>query len=88
MGSSMSRDEVLALPATIDVPTACRALGLGRTLGYELARRGEFPCPVLRVGRRYLVPTAGVHALLGLGPAARPHGSAAADSGVEPTQGA
>jgi hypothetical protein len=58
----MSRDEVLALPAMIDLPTACRALALG----YQLAQRGEFPCPVLRVGRRYLVPTAGIHALLGL----------------------
>jgi hypothetical protein len=82
----MSRDEVLALPATIDLPTACRALGLGRTLGYQLAQRGEFPCPVLRIGRRYLVPTAGIHALLGL-TAARPEsGMADPDGGPEPSR--
>lgn len=85
MGSRMSRDEVLSLPASIDVPTACRALGLGRTLGYELALRGEFPCPVLRIGRRYVVPTAGVHALLGLTPAPPSGGPHAADGGAEPT---
>lgn len=62
----LSREEIMALPATVDVVTACRALGLGRTLGYQLVRRGEFPCRVLRVGRRYLIPTADLRAVLGL----------------------
>jgi hypothetical protein len=38
----MTRAELLALPVTVDVGTAARALGLGRSTGYELARRGEF----------------------------------------------
>ena len=28
-----------------DVEPACRFLGIGRSLGYELIRRGEFPVP-------------------------------------------
>jgi len=58
--------ELSALPAVTDLVTAGRALGLGRTKAYELARKGDFPCPVIRAGRTYLVPTAGLLALLGL----------------------
>ncbi|WP_239310583.1 MULTISPECIES: helix-turn-helix domain-containing protein [unclassified Frankia] len=38
-------------------PWAARAFGLGRTLAYELARRGGFPCEVHRIGRLYRVNT-------------------------------
>ena len=58
--------EIRVLPAVVDLVTAGRALGMGRTKSYELARTGRFPCPVLRVGRSYLVPTAGLLTLLGL----------------------
>ncbi|MFF0524083.1 DNA-binding protein [Actinomadura nitritigenes] len=58
--------EIRVLPAVVDLVTAGRALGMGRTKSYELARAGRFPCPVLRVGRSYLVPTAGLLTLLGL----------------------
>jgi excisionase family DNA binding protein len=54
----LTRAELLALPVTVDVPTAARALGLGRSTAYELARRDEFPCRVLRVGSSYRIPTA------------------------------
>jgi predicted DNA-binding transcriptional regulator AlpA len=53
------------LPPTVDVETAARLLGIGRTLAYELAKAGQFPCPLLRLGRRYAVPTAGLIRLLG-----------------------
>ncbi|WP_433418542.1 helix-turn-helix domain-containing protein [Microtetraspora malaysiensis] len=53
------------LPAVIDVVTAGRLLGFGRTKAYRLAKNGEFPCRVLRIGRSYLVPTREVWALLG-----------------------
>lgn len=49
----LTRAELLALPVTVDVPTAARALGLGRSTAYELARRDEFPCRVLRIGSSY-----------------------------------
>ncbi|MBA2416618.1 MAG: DNA-binding protein [Geodermatophilaceae bacterium] len=66
MAAALTREEVLVLPAVIDVVTAGRALGLGRALTHELVRRGEFPVPVLRVGHVYRVPTAGVLKLLAL----------------------
>ena len=40
----------LRATATVDLMTAARALGLGRTKAYELARRDEFPCRVIRIG--------------------------------------
>ncbi|WP_406568092.1 helix-turn-helix domain-containing protein [Caldinitratiruptor microaerophilus] len=42
--------------AFVTVETAARYLGIGRTMAYDLARRGRFPAPVIRAGRRYLVP--------------------------------
>ncbi|CAM5450496.1 hypothetical protein [Streptomyces narbonensis] len=62
----MSRGELLALPVAIDLETGNRALGLGRSKGYELAKRGEYPCRVLRVGKAYRVVTADLLDLLGL----------------------
>ena len=58
--------EVAPLPAVTDLVTAGRALGLGRTKAYQLARAGTFPCRVIRAGNTYLVPTAGLLDMLGL----------------------
>ena len=63
---SLTLAEVAALPAVTDLVTAGRALGLGRTRAYELACAGRFPCPVIRAGKTWLVPTAGLLAVLGL----------------------
>lgn len=62
----MSREELLDLPAAVDLETGNRALGLGRSKGYELAKRGQYPCKVLRLGNAYRVVTADLLALLGL----------------------
>jgi predicted DNA-binding transcriptional regulator AlpA len=62
----MSRDELLALPATTSIESAARALGMGRTRAYELAKRGQFPCKVIRIGVSYRVVTADLHRLLGV----------------------
>lgn len=64
----MTRAELLALPAVIDITTAARALSLGRSTAYELARRDEFPCRVLRIGSSYRVPTADLLRVLGIEP--------------------
>jgi excisionase family DNA binding protein len=64
----MTRVELLALPAVVDVTTAARALGLGRSTAYDLARRGEFPCRVLHIGSSYRVPTAELLRVLGIDP--------------------
>jgi len=47
----------LRASATVDLMTAARALGLGRTKAYELARRDQFPCRVIRIGDTYRIPT-------------------------------
>jgi len=62
----MTLAELLALPLMVDVSTAARALGLSRSTGYELARRGEFPCRVLHVSSSYRVPTAELLRVLGI----------------------
>lgn len=64
---AMTRTELLALPVTVDLPLAARAVGMGRTLAYDLAKRGEFPVRVLRLGNRYRVPRADLLRYLGEG---------------------
>ncbi len=64
---TMSRDELLSLPVSVELwPTAARALGIGRTTAYELARRDELPVPVLRLGSRYRVNRADLLRALGV----------------------
>lgn len=58
--------EITDLPTVLDLLTAARALGIGRTTAYALARDGGFPCLVIRVGGTYRVPTAGLLQILGL----------------------
>jgi predicted DNA-binding transcriptional regulator AlpA len=64
--AGMTRAELLALPVAVDLTTAARALGLGRSTAYELARREAFPCRVLQVGSSYRVPTAELLRVLGI----------------------
>lgn len=58
MSDKLSIADIQSLPPTISLMTAAEALGCGRTLAYELAREGTFPCPVQRLGRVYRVRTA------------------------------
>lgn len=62
----MTREELLALPAVVDIPTAAEVLGVGRSSAYELVRTGDWPTPVLRFGRLIRVPTAPLLTLLGV----------------------
>jgi hypothetical protein len=68
ISKGMSLAELRALPLMVDVSTAARALGLSRSTGYELARRGEFPCRVLHIGSSYRVPTVELLRILGIDP--------------------
>jgi len=52
----MTRDELDALPTVLDVPTAAKVLGIGRSLAYDLVRRGDWPTPVLRIGKLIKIP--------------------------------
>ena len=72
--------EVIALGVRTDVPTAGEILaGLCRDESYRSVKRGDFPVPVLKVGRHLVVPVAPILELLkikpddqpSLGPAAR-----------------
>ena len=69
----MTHDELLALPPAVDVPTAARVLGIGRSLAYELVRTGQWPTPVVRVRKLIKIPTAALLKLVdGQQPAASP----------------
>lgn len=62
----LSFTEMFDLPVSVDLRTAARALGIGSTTAYRLIRDSEFPCPVLRVGRRYVIPTTELMRTLGI----------------------
>jgi hypothetical protein len=59
-------DAVRGLGLTTDIETAGAILGVGRTKAYELARTGQFPVKVLRIGKRYVVPVPAILRLLDL----------------------
>ncbi len=67
----MKRDEMMADSMgenssverlCMTIPEAARVLGVSRNFGYELARRGEIP--VIRFGRRMVVPRAALEKML------------------------
>ena len=41
---------------TLTLPETAKILGIGRNTYYELARTDQLPVPVLRLGRRIVVP--------------------------------
>ncbi|SEP52449.1 helix-turn-helix domain-containing protein [Amycolatopsis saalfeldensis] len=61
-------DQIQALPAMVDLITAARALGIGRSKAYELAKGEEFPCRVIKTGGTYRVATADLMSVLGITP--------------------
>ena len=46
----LSDNEIRALDPIVDITTAGRCFGLGRTRSYEMARAGTFPVEVLPLG--------------------------------------
>ncbi|MCX4968914.1 DNA-binding protein [Streptomyces sp. NBC_00654] len=62
----LSFTEVFELPVAVDMRTAARALGICTGTAYQLVRRGAFPCPVLRIGGVYRVPTTPLMRVLGI----------------------
>lgn len=55
-----------AAGTTMSIPESSACLGITESTGYLLVQAGEFPVPVLRLGRQWRVPTAGVRKALGL----------------------
>lgn len=64
--AGMTLAEVLALPVSFGIVTAGKAHGFGRTKSHALARHGEFPCPVRKVGSTYRVTRADLLRSLGI----------------------
>lgn len=63
---TLTLDEVLELPVSVDLVTAGRCFGISRTKSHELAREGQFPCKVLRLGAQYRVTRAELLRALGI----------------------
>ncbi|MDJ0413828.1 DNA-binding protein [Rhodococcus opacus] len=59
-------EAVKGLGVITDLKTALSIHGVSQTTGYALAKRGELPFPVLRLGRKYVVPVAGILAALNI----------------------
>lgn len=66
MTAALTKADVLAMPAVVDIVTAGKAFGISRNLSYELAAAGQFPCRVLRLGAQWRVPTADLRRALGM----------------------
>ena len=78
----VTREELHALPTLVDVTTAGEILGVGRALAYQLVRTGQWPTPVIRMGRLIKVPTGPLLRLLDLQVPSDPQRAApAVDSG-------
>ncbi|MEI5035996.1 hypothetical protein RB201_35340 [Streptomyces sp. S1A(2023)] len=56
----------MALPPAADLQTANKILSIGRSTGYGLAKRGEYPCKVLKLGNAYRVVTVGLQRLVAI----------------------
>ena len=52
---------------TVDASVAFKALGISRNTGYSLIQRGEFPLPVIKAGKRLLIPKVEIEKLLNNG---------------------
>jgi predicted DNA-binding transcriptional regulator AlpA len=63
---AMTLAEAAELPIVLDLPTAARLLGIGRTAAYQIIGAGTLPVPVLRLGHLIRIPTAPLLHLLGL----------------------
>lgn len=58
--------EIFELPLALNVHAAALALGVSRSTVYRRIKDGALPLPVIRLGRRYIVPTAPVLRALGI----------------------
>lgn len=72
---SLTFKQLYDLPAVVDLMTAARALGIGRTKAYRLAHDGQFPVRIIRPGLSYHVPTAELLKVLGITVSPPPSGA-------------
>jgi hypothetical protein len=74
----MTKAEVLALPVSMPLESANRAIGIGRTRGYAMAKAGAYPIEVLRVGQAYRCRRADLLRYLGIAQSGRTNAASAA----------
>jgi hypothetical protein len=63
---ALTMEELLALPASVGIETAGKALGIGHSTALKLAKTGEFPCRVVLIGCSYKVPQASLFEAMGI----------------------
>lgn len=66
MTQALTVQEVLALPAMPSAQQAFAAVGISRTVGYQLINEDSFPVEVIRIGRQLKVRRSALLAFLGL----------------------
>lgn len=49
---------------TVNLSEVAKVLGISRPVAYALAQRGDFPLPIIRLGRRMVVSKRALNALL------------------------
>lgn len=54
------------MPATLTVEQASKILGVSKSSAYASVRSNSFPCPVIKIGGRYVVPIQPLLDLLGI----------------------
>lgn len=64
----MTVEELFALPVSVSLKVAARALGVGQSTAYEQAAAGEFVVPVKKRGPGYRVNRADILRELGYDP--------------------
>lgn len=62
---ALTEQELFDLPVTVDIETAGRGFGMGRTKAQKLAREDNFPCQVLPSGRSRIVTKVALLTALG-----------------------
>lgn len=62
----MTVEKAQNIPPVVDVATAAAVLGIGRTAAYELIRLGNWPTPILRLGKLIRIPSAPLLELVGV----------------------
>jgi hypothetical protein len=66
MAKGLTPEQILQLPAAVDIPTAGKVFGYGKSKAYQMARLGEFPVPLLPFGKSFRVTRASICAVLGI----------------------
>ena len=61
-GSGLPRDSAIEKRLCITVPEAAEMLGISRNFAYELVKQGQLP--VIRFGKRLLIPKVGLERML------------------------